>query len=92
MREGSVGGSGGSGGQEKCGGGRQHLSPCLSLSHRSTFNRPPTSDASRSLWATSDSDNLDAWKVVLSHVTSWAVVSKPVVLKKNGKTFKYFME
>lgn len=75
MSEGSVGG----GGQEKCGGGRQHLSPCSSLAHRSTFKRPPTSDASRSLWATGDSDNMDAWKVDLSHVAFWAVVLKPKI-------------
>lgn len=86
MREGSVGGGGG---REKCGGGRQLLSPRSSLSHGSTFNRPPTSDGSRSLWATSDSDNLDARKVDASHVASWAFFLKPVALEITGKVSSF---
>lgn len=55
---------------------------------KSTSNRPPTSDASRSLWATSDSGNLDATKsrLVARDVLDWCLETSRA--KKNRKLKK----
>lgn len=94
MREGSVSAGGGGssgGGQEKCGGGRQHLSRCVG---KSTSNRPPTPDARRSLWATSDSGNLDATKtrLVSCDVLDWCLETSRAKKNKTIKKRKNLME
>lgn len=60
---------------------------CLFHVGKSTFNRPPTSDASRSLWATSDSDDLDATKsrLVTCDVLDWCLETSRAEKKKKKK-------
>lgn len=54
---------------------------------KSTFNRPPTSDASRLLWAMSDSDDLDATKsrLVTCDVLDWCLETSRAEMKKKKK-------